>query len=126
VCLLRHGDLDRLESLLETHDEPSALWRYLSALCAFRREGDGPTAQKRAKAAYKCNRHVRKYLLGTTPMPDSVPDMFEPGKDSEAVIAADELGVYWEATPGAVEWLRKATRPTTSAGKTRRRRRRKR
>ncbi|MFQ5805539.1 MAG: tetratricopeptide repeat protein [Phycisphaerae bacterium] len=118
-CLLRAGRSDQLEGVLRQYDDPSAHWRHLWALWAFRMEGDSPRARELLTAAHKENRHVRKYLLANAPLPDDQPDTYQPGHDSEAVIVAAELVDAWEATPGALEWLADVTKPT----RTRRRRR---
>jgi tetratricopeptide (TPR) repeat protein len=106
-------DLDRdeeLSRLLEQYDEDSATWAYTEALLAFRRRGDTPEARKRLKAARKANRHVPAYLLGEEPLPPEQRPSYSPGAESEAVIYAAGALSAWRSTPGALTWLREATK----------------
>ncbi len=122
ICLLRVDNLDRLEALLRQHeDEIMALWKYIWALWAFRKEGDTPAARERAAAAHKANRHIRKYLLGDEELPDYMPEGYSLGDKSEAVTVAYELAELWQVTPGAVDWLAEQTRSTPRRPRRRRR-----
>lgn len=112
ACLLRSGDLDRLGAVLREHDEETAHWGYLWALWAFRKHGDGPEARRRLAAAHKANPHVRKYLAGSVPLPDPIPDCYSFGDEREAAIIASELSQACRATPGAADWLRAGMQST--------------
>jgi tetratricopeptide (TPR) repeat protein len=106
-------DLDRGEELgrlLEQYDEDSATWAYARALLAFRLLGDTPEARKQLKAAGKVNKHVPAYLLGEAPMPMQQPPSYSPGDESEAVLYAASGLSAWRSTPGALTWLREATK----------------
>ncbi|QDV37700.1 DUF6930 domain-containing protein [Tautonia plasticadhaerens] len=113
-------DLDRddeLARLLEQYDEGSATWAYTRALLAFRRQGDTPEARKQLKTARKANKHVPAYLLGEEPMPPEQPPSYSPGDESEAVIYAAAGLSAWRSTPGALTWLREATKGATKKRK---------
>ena len=97
------------ETLLLQYDETDAQWQYASVLLALR-AGDRKLARKRLRAALKSNRRVPAYLTGRRELPDAGPDYFAYGSDDEAVIYAMDAIDQWEATPGAVAWLRVETR----------------
>lgn len=107
ACLLETGDNDRLGKLLDDHgDEPTAQWRYLRALWAYRKEGNTPQARQLAKAALKTNRFVPAFLTGRRPLPESPPAIFSVGREDEAVCCAFDQQTGWQATKGALQWLR--------------------
>jgi hypothetical protein len=62
---------------------------------------------------------VPQYVTGDDDWPDSPPDLYSPGSREEAAICDIELGEAWEATPGAIAWLR-AQAPSRRSGKRRR------
>jgi tetratricopeptide (TPR) repeat protein len=119
ALLLEGRDDEAAALLLQYGDEPSATWKYGGALWAFRRLGDCPESRQRLRAAFRANRHVPGYLTGESEWPDVLPDSYAFGSREEAAICVDELGVAWEATPDAVEWLASHA----PAGKSRKRRR---
>jgi tetratricopeptide (TPR) repeat protein len=105
--LERNDDLDRL--LEQYPDEGSAFWAYTRALLAFRRQGDTPATRKLLQQAKKVNKHVLTYLLGEQ-FPPEPPPFYSPGDPSEAVhYLAGAMGA-WKDTPGAVAWVREATK----------------
>jgi hypothetical protein len=55
--------------------------------------------------ALRANPGVPAYLLGTSPLPDMLPDVMGIGDDREAIICAAEQGEAWGSTPGALAWL---------------------
>jgi tetratricopeptide (TPR) repeat protein len=120
AALMLAGRDDETAALLaQFDDEPTALWRYGRALAVFRREGDSRAARECLRAALRSNRHVPQYVTGDDDWPDSPPDLYSPGSREEAAICDIELGEAWEATPGAIAWLR-AQAPSRRSGKRRR------
>lgn len=109
--LLESGrDDEALRLLAAFEDDPSAVLEYGRALLEFRGSGDGEAAQAKLAAAVRANPHVTKYLTGSAPLPEQFPDRYGPGTDDEAVIAAAALLKGWQATAGAMAWLRDARR----------------
>jgi len=105
-ALLLLGLDEEAASLLgQFGDEPTALWQYGRALCAFRGHGDCAASRERLRAALRSNRHVPGYLSGDTEWAGGSPASYAMGSREEAVICAEELGDAWEATPGALDWL---------------------
>lgn len=107
--LLDAGRDDEAAALFEEYDEPGALWTYAGVLLALRAK-DQRLARRRLRAALRANRHVSRYLTGQRELPDILPGYYSPGKDDEAVLCAESLMDAWEATPGAVAWLRTEVR----------------
>lgn len=103
----RDKDLTRL---LEQYDEESANWVYTRVLLAFHQHGDTPEARKRLNEAKKINKHVPAYLLGDERLPSEQPFYYSPGQESEAIVYVRDALSAWRSTPGALTWLREATR----------------
>ena len=123
-CLLEAGDDAGFAALVERWlailggDEPlsarraatidggeSAMWLYPRALGAFRSHGAGPIANKALDRALRSNQYVPAYLLGGRKSPKTLPAMYSPGSNEEAICYID-LGMRsWQRTPGALDWL---------------------
>jgi len=114
-ALLARDRDDEARALLQRFKgESSAMWRYGEVLLTFRREGDSPGARAGLRRARRANRHVARYLTGDEELPKEDPSHYALGSEEEAALCARALGGAWRATPGAVEWLRAATRPGRS------------
>lgn len=111
--LLNLDQDDELAKLLKQYEEGSASWTYTETLLAFRQQGDTPAARKQLKKAQKANPHVPSYLLSEQPLPQEQPPYYSPGEESEAIIYAAGGLSAWRSTPGAITWLRKATKGGT-------------
>jgi tetratricopeptide (TPR) repeat protein len=121
AALMLAGRDGETAALLEQFaDEPTALWRYGRALAVFRREGDSRAARECLRAALRTNRHVPSYVTGDAEWTGPEPETYSIGSREEAVICDGELGEAWDATPGALRWLRAHARSRRS-GKRRRR-----
>ena len=105
ALLLVGLDEEAASLLVQFGDEPTALWQYGQALCAFRRLGDSAASRGRLRAALRSNRYVPGYLTGDTEWAGGSPASYAMGSREEAVICTEELGDAWEATPGALDWL---------------------
>jgi tetratricopeptide (TPR) repeat protein len=107
--------------------------KYNRALLQFRRNSESAAAMRALSSALGGNPHVPDYLLGEIELPGEPPAMIGfGGLDEAAAYAIDALDV-WQATPGALDWLRAhrkdakkgrrkapgagAKRPGTAAGK---------
>jgi len=109
--LMFSGDDEAAGRLLRLVDfEPEAELLFAEALLVFRREGDGDAAREAWAAACKLNLHVPRYLADLDAIPDRLPGSSVPGDDDHAQCIADILSDAWEATPGAVEWVRSLRR----------------
>lgn len=114
-CLLDLGELDRLDALLNCADykhESSAEWAFTKLLLAYRRDADSPQTHQCLAQAQRVNPYVAPLLAGRLAMPAAPPQMYSPGSVEEAALCADEMADAWAQTDGAIEWLRKITKPT--------------
>jgi tetratricopeptide (TPR) repeat protein len=107
VNLLLGMDLDDdVRKLLNRYrGEPTATWRYTTALLEFRLGGATAKANKSLQAALRYNPHVPPYLTGQKRIPNRLPDHVGFGDEDEAVAyAADHLN-HWRRAEGALDWL---------------------
>ena len=86
-------------------DDIFALWKYGYALCAFRKEGDGPEARRRLAAAVEANSYAPAYLGRRRSWSGPPPASYALGSEEEATLIDEALGAPWRATPGAERWL---------------------
>ncbi len=111
-CLLAMGSDERAAEILddaEYSDDATATWPYSQTLLAYRRTGLGERAEALLSEARRTNPHVPAYLLGKKALPEELPEMVGFGDESKAIAyPADNLEA-WRSTPGALEWLGKAT-----------------
>jgi hypothetical protein len=119
-ALLLAGRDAEASTLLDQFDDPTAQWCYGRALCVFRREGDSRAARESLRAALRSNRHVPRFLTEEEDWPGLEPTSYAAGSREEAMICDVELGEAWDATPGALDWLR-AQAPARQSKKRRRR-----
>ena len=94
----------------EYHDDGMASWAYARVLLDFQKMGDSEISRKSLKAAIKKNSHIPAYLLGRKKMPQSLPEFYSPGDQSEAIFYIKENLEAWKATPGASDWLLNQTK----------------
>jgi len=101
------NDLKAVSELLVEYDEDCfAEWCYSKALLTFRQSGPKSSgAIKALKYAVKTNPFVPDLLLGTKPMPKTLPPHYSLGSKDEAVIYVDQTRENWSATKGALQWL---------------------
>jgi len=93
--------------LLEDYaDDGMAEWSYGRALLAWRRQGDGPAADKLLDAALERNGFVPAYLLGRLRVPKALPTTLRFGGKREAMLYAKDYKIFWKQTPGALDWLK--------------------
>jgi tetratricopeptide (TPR) repeat protein len=107
VNLLLEMDLDDdVRKLLNQYrGEPTATWRYTTALLEFRQGGATAKSNKSLQAALRYNPHVPPYLTGQKRIPNRLPDHIGFGDEDEAVAyAADHLN-HWRRAEGALDWL---------------------
>jgi tetratricopeptide (TPR) repeat protein len=118
--LLDEGRAAEALMLIGRFDEDSALWCYGRALALFQREGDSAAARDAVRTALGVNRHVPHFLTEEGDRPGLEPTSYAPGSREEAMVCEDDLGDAWDATPGAIDWLRKQA-PGRRSGKRRKR-----
>jgi tetratricopeptide (TPR) repeat protein len=104
-CLIVMGRDKEAEALFNEYEDTLAVWMYSRALLDFRKMGDSEISRKSLTAAVKKNRHIPAHLLGRKKMPQSLPDYYSPGDQSEAVFYVKENRKAWETTSGAFDWL---------------------
>jgi tetratricopeptide (TPR) repeat protein len=109
--LLEVGADASIQALFDAYqDDASAVWGYGRALHEFRRHGDTAETRRLLGDARDWNPHVPAYLTGKKRLPRRLPELIGMGDVSEAMVyAADHLAA-WRATPGAIDWLRGASR----------------
>lgn len=88
-----------------------AMWLYPAALYHFQREGDGEQARAALALARSQNPHVIPLLTGRARLPREAPDSYSHGSREEAAIYTREGRAAWDATPGAIAWLRAQAAP---------------
>ncbi|MGB9867874.1 MAG: DUF1841 family protein [Bacillota bacterium] len=114
---LRLKQYDKAKHLLQSSDEPSAIWRYTQALMAFLESKDEAIAQRAVLRAFYQNAYVPGYLTGQLHTPKRLPEYWELGHNDEAMVYAGIYGPFWHGTPGAMDWfessLHKITGGTT-------------
>jgi tetratricopeptide (TPR) repeat protein len=104
--LIERGKDEEAEALFrEYEDDGMAAWMYSRALLDFRNMGDSEISRKSLTAAVKKNKHIPAYLRGLKKMPQSLPEYYSPGDESEAIFYAKENLEAWKITPGALDWL---------------------
>jgi tetratricopeptide (TPR) repeat protein len=118
--LLDEGRAAEALMLIGRFDEETALWCYGRALALFQREGDTAAAREALRTAVRANRHVPQLLTEEADWPSLEPTSYAPGSREEAMVCEGELGDAWDATPGAIDWLRKQA-PGRRSGKRRKR-----
>jgi hypothetical protein len=117
-CLLEAGDdealgkqLPRLRfydgDTIEPQDVAGTVWHYTHACWLFRKSTeDRKKARSALKTAFKHNRYVPSFLLGTFDLPDfDELDAYSYGDSTEAALYANLALKGWENTPGALAWL---------------------
>jgi tetratricopeptide (TPR) repeat protein len=113
-ALIDAGDDDEALALLDRFaSDADARVAYARALLAFRKSGAGEAANAALSAALTANGYVPAYLVGDRKPPKAAPLLVEPGSRDEAVIVAVNSSRAWNATPGAVAWLKESRRRTT-------------
>lgn len=103
--LMRAGSVADINALLASYDDGSAAWLFTVALHRYRTLGPVVEATKALRAAMKANVHVAPMLLGTTPIPDGLPDTYGLGDVDEAAFYVHESSTPWYEAVGAMEWL---------------------
>jgi hypothetical protein len=103
---LQQQNGDAVAALLDAFPgEAAVLWLYGKVLFALQRTGPEGEARFLLAAAQRQNPIVPFYLTGERE-PAEVPAS---DADEEAVACAFTLSQAWEATPGAIDWLKRAT-----------------
>ncbi len=111
--LLEMGEDEELRQLLEQYpDDAAATWAYTRALSVFRQFGDSETATTVLADALQANRFVPAYLLGQKRLPQRLPQLVGFGDENEAIEYVAHGAAAWRKTPGALEWLARATGST--------------
>ena len=82
------------------------MWFYPKALGLFQKEGSSKKAIKTLGEAFKYNMHVPEYLLGKNKITKKEPEHYSLGSKEEAMIYTIDGLKAWQATEGALEWLK--------------------
>jgi tetratricopeptide (TPR) repeat protein len=121
VALLKQNRNEEAGALLDTHpDDEQALWPYARALWSFRTKGATAASRAVLQHAIRVNPHALTCLLDPEPAPFDREPSFALGSREEAAYVEEELGDLYDATPGALEWLR-SVRPKAEGRRPKRR-----
>lgn len=96
---------DQANRLLKTYPENSAFGTYDCLLVEFGLHGISETMKSLLQSAKHSNPHVIPYLTGKKRMPSSVPDVYRPGDESEAVSYADARLHIWKQHQPLIRWM---------------------
>lgn len=89
--LMEMGRDEEAEALFKQYsDDGMTSWAYARVLLDFRKMGDSEISRKSFKAAIKKNSYIPVYLLGHKKIPQSLPDYYSPGAESEAIFYTKE------------------------------------
>jgi tetratricopeptide (TPR) repeat protein len=97
--------LVKARKLLEAYPDESGAWFAWGAVLYHFAMKDRPTATKLLKKARKQNPFVEHYLMGAKPIPGELPPYYSFGDESEAILAALDLGEAWSRRQNAMLWL---------------------
>lgn len=100
----RDEEADRL--IAEYEGDIQAMWPYAKALRTFRVHGDGDRACAALRTAVASNPHVARYLLDPDAISPNAPPHFALGSTEEGAYVAEGLHAAFDATLGALAWLR--------------------
>ncbi len=110
-CLIEMGRDEEGERLFRKYQEDEmAAWMYSRALLDFRKNGTTNASMESLKAALTENKHVPPYLLGHKKFPHDLPDYYGFGDENEAIHYVYGNRAAWEASPGAIQWLKTAAK----------------
>jgi len=110
TCLQELDDRERLRQLFKVYkEEMNTLWVYAETLLSFRETGASQQSQKLLQKAWDTNPHVRAYLTGEKSVPEMLPEYVRDGSEEDAIDYAMGNIFAWVSTPGAIEWIVKAT-----------------
>lgn len=110
VLLEQEQDAQALKLIRQYPEDTMAAWTFTNLLLVFRQHGPGKKANAALKAALASNAHVPDYLTGKKRVPARVPGFTGFGDPNEAINYAAEFRDLWRRTPGAIEWLKAATK----------------
>jgi tetratricopeptide (TPR) repeat protein len=115
AALLDLGLNDEAGILLAEHERDiQALWPYGRLLWRLRVDGDTAQTRTAFDAAVRANPYVVSYLLDPDSIPFDRPPHFALRSREEAAYVADTLADAFAATDGALEWLARQPRRSSS------------
>jgi tetratricopeptide (TPR) repeat protein len=102
---LAAGDLKKAGVLLKKYkNDASANFAWCRALERFL-AGDLTAAEAALRTARNENSFVELYMSGKKALPKSLPEMYSPGSEEEAILCLDSMSAAWAAHQNAVSWL---------------------
>jgi tetratricopeptide (TPR) repeat protein len=104
-------DAEALALLDAYPDEPHPIAAYARALVLFRQNPDASAARSALADAIRANRHAASFLIEPDSTPERSGELVAPGSKDEAVEVSLSLARAFDATPGAIDWLRANTPP---------------
>jgi tetratricopeptide (TPR) repeat protein len=99
-------DAEALALLDAYPDEPHPIAAYARALVLFRQDPGASVARDALADAIRANRHAASFLIDPDSTPERSGELVAPGSKDEAVEVSLSLARVFDATPGAIDWLR--------------------
>jgi tetratricopeptide (TPR) repeat protein len=110
ACLLEGQTPQPALDLLTIYEDGTVATAYLSALATFQKDGEAAARPLLAKAL-GLNPVIAEYLAGERTLPIEALDLQVPPALADAMIFAGLMAPAWEATPGALDWLKRWAKP---------------
>ncbi|WP_417390120.1 tetratricopeptide repeat protein [Gimesia sp.] len=112
----RMDRLDDAEQLLQRYpDDCFPFMQFTALLVRFRKEGDTPELRTSLREQANRNPHIVPRLLDPSLISYEPVALFVPGSPDEADLYCQQFLFVWKSTPGAITWLRQATRDLPSS-----------
>jgi tetratricopeptide (TPR) repeat protein len=112
----RMDRLDDAEHLLRKYPEDGTPFLpFTGLLIRFRKEGDSPELRRSLREQADWNPHIVSRLMEPSLISREVYTMFSPGSPEEANLYSQQFLSVWKAIPGAITWLRSASRDLPSS-----------
>ena len=109
--LLRTNDLDAALELIARYPDDRMVELAYGAILTYLRRGEENLAEQALQRALDCNENVPSYLIKErVTRPRMQAETLMAGGRDEAWAYREDARDVWVATPGALEWLRRATR----------------
>jgi tetratricopeptide (TPR) repeat protein len=110
--LLETGRDEEALALLDAYpDDPHPIGAYARALVLFRRDGGAGSARDALADAIRANRQAASFLIDPESTPELSGEPAAPGSKDDAIEVCLSLAHVFDATPGAIDWLRASTPP---------------
>lgn len=87
--------LDVAKTILKEYKEESTFMRFSELLFLVKSKASAKKIKEMFKKAHEANPYVLDYLLGKKALPESVPEFYTPGDETEAILYASDAELAW-------------------------------